>query len=39
MRNDAHDELDHLPSLTPGRREEFAEPQDEPARCGRWSAR
>lgn len=31
MRNDAHDELDHLPSLTPGRREEFAEPQDEPA--------
>jgi len=30
MRNDAHDELDHLPSLTPGRREEFAEPQDEP---------
>lgn len=31
MRNDAHDELDHLPSLTPGRREDFAEPQDEPA--------
>lgn len=30
MRNDAHDELDNLPSLTPERREEFAETQDEP---------
>lgn len=31
MRNDANDELDNLPSLTPERREEFAEPVDEPA--------
>ncbi|GIZ11100.1 ATPase [Pseudomonas sp. NCCP-436] len=28
MRNDAHDELDHLPSLTPERREELAEPHN-----------
>lgn len=31
MRNDANDELDNLPSLTPERREEFAEPREEPA--------
>ena len=31
MRNDSHDELDHLPSLTPGLRDEFSEPHDEPA--------
>ncbi|VXC50049.1 ATPase [Pseudomonas sp. 8Z] len=31
MRNDANDELDNLPSLMPERREEFAEPEDEPA--------
>ena len=31
MRNDAHDELDNLPSLTPERREEFADLMDEPA--------
>lgn len=31
MRNDANDEFDNLPSLTPERREEFAEPMDEPA--------
>ena len=31
MRNDANDELDNLPSLTPERREDFAEPRDEPA--------
>lgn len=31
MRNDSHDELDNLPSLTPERREDFAEPHDEPA--------
>jgi len=31
MRNDANDELDNLPSLTPERREDFAEPHEEPA--------
>ena len=31
MRNDANDELDNLPSLTPERREDFAEPREEPA--------
>lgn len=31
MRNDANDELDNLPSLTPESREEFAEPREEPA--------
>lgn len=31
MRNDANDELDNLPSLTPERREDFVEPRDEPA--------
>ena len=31
MRNDANDELDNLPSLTPERREGFAEPREEPA--------
>lgn len=31
MRNDANDELDNLPSLTPERREEFAESREEPA--------
>lgn len=30
MRNDANDELDNLPSLTPERREDFVEPRDEP---------
>lgn len=29
MRNDAHDELDNLPSLTPERREDFVEADDE----------
>ena len=31
MRNDANDELDNLPSLTPERREDFAAPREEPA--------
>ncbi|MGG2399370.1 ATPase [Pseudomonas sp. SH1-B] len=31
MRNDANDELDNLPSLTPERREDFADVHDEPA--------
>lgn len=31
MRNDANDELDNLPSLTPERREYVAEPREEPA--------
>lgn len=39
MRNDANDELDNLPSLTPDRREELVEPRDEPApRSSRPSA-
>ena len=31
MRNDANDELDNLPSLTPERREDYADLHDEPA--------
>lgn len=38
MRNDAHDELDNLPSLTPERRDDFDEPRDEPAPRGSRAA-